>query len=418
MHACQNSCLQYGHHTDSKCSCICILAFSHYTHSHALMHMHGHTHTLTHTHTHMQNCSGSRELCLWRSAQGATFDLNAFNTRKFDINLPNPRGSVLKFQLCPHETLNPFINCNNEKRSPTCLTVPGVKPTSTGMLPRVEQLEPNIPGSGFKLIYEDGETCEVTNQPRLTTITLPCNPFVNYKPQHFNPRKAWEGQKSEVCHYFVEFSPSSFGCPTPFSETSSDGEQQGGIMNSKTISLLPQIWAVSGCEDSTPTRTTESCHFAGKVKLVLHGLNFDHLCSDVTAPQDGMITSNSGSALPFRFNTAQCTDNFNKHYGVYVGDIKCQTVSLLSPFQINCTVEGAHGTGVDVTIKKLAEQQDSGLNSHLEFVSVLRQAVSFKEAINFRDKFAKFFELGVGGLKKEIDELYRRAFASRGKSTM
>ena len=365
----------------------------------------------------MQSCSGSRELCLWRSTQGATFDLNTLNTRTFDISLPNPRGSVLKFQLCPHATLNPLIKCNNEKRSPTCLTVPGVKPTSTGMLPRVEQLEPNIPGSGFKLIYEDGETCEVTNQPRLTTITLPCNPFANYKPQHFNPRKAFEGQKSEVCHYFVEFSPSSFGCPTPFFKTNSDGdsdEQNGEIVESKSTALLPQIWAVSGCEDSTPIRTTEDCHFAGKVRLVLHGLNFDHFCNDVTAPQDGMATDNSGSASIFRFNTAQCTDNFNKHYGVYVGDIKCQTVSVLSPFQINCTVEGAHGVGVDIAIKKLTEEHDFGLNSHVKLVSILMQAISFKEPINFRDKFAKFVELGVGGLKKEIDELYRRAFASRG----
>lgn len=285
------------------------------------------------------------------------------------------------------------------------------------MLPRVEQLEPNIPGSGFKLIFEDGETCEVTNQPRLTTITLPCNPFVNYKPQHFNPRKAWEGQKSEVCHYFVEFSPSSFGCPTVFSKTTIDGdvnEHQGGIMKSKTTTLIPQIWAVSGCEDSTPTRTTEDCHFAGKVKLVLHGLNFEHFCNDVTTAQDGMTTDNSGSVSPFTFNTAQCTDNFNKHYVVYVGGVKCQTVFVVSPFQINCTVEGAHGVGVDITIKKPTEEHDSGLNSHVELVSVLMQAVSFKEPINFRDKFAKFVELGVGGLKKEIDELYRRAFASRG----
>ena len=50
-----------------------------------------------------------------------------------------------------------------------------------------------------------------------------------------------------------------------------------------------------------------------------------------------------------------------------------------------------------------------------EVVMELGGAVSFKDAIDFREKFAKFTELGVGGLKKEIEELYRRAFASRGQ---
>lgn len=287
------------------------------------------------------------------------------------------------------------------------------------MLPRVEQLEPNIPGRGFKLIYEDGEICEVTNRPRKTIISLPCNPFTNYKPQHFNPRKAWEGQKSEVCNYFIEFSPSSFGCPTPSSSSGSEkrsGEQHGGIMKTKSTEPLPQIWAVSGCVDSTPMRTTEDCHFAGKVKLALHGLNFDHLCYETTSPHGG--TPNRESL--FRFNTAECTDSFNKHYAVYVGDIECKTMTILSPFQINCTIEGARGVGVSVTIRRLPVHASGSSvtkppESELEVVSVLSQAVSFKEAINFREKFAKFVELGVGGLKKEIDELYRRAFASRGR---
>ena len=295
-----------------------------------------------------------------------------------------------------------------------------MKPTSTGVLPRVEQLEPNIPGSGFKLIYEDGEICEVTNRPRRTIINLPCNSFTNYKPQHFNPRKAWEGQKSEVCNYFIEFSPSSFGCPTLDSSTADDGgsgdEQHGGIMRSESTEPLPQIWAVTGCVDSTPPRTTEDCHFAGKVKLTLHGLNFDHLCYEVMPSNDRTSSSKNGLESLFRFNTALCTDSFNKHYAVYIGDIECKTVSVLSPFQINCTVEGARGMGVPATIKKLP-MQEAGTKvpqAKLEVVSVLSQAVSFKEAINFREKFAKFVELGVGGLKKEIEELYRRAFASRG----
>ena len=311
--------------------------------------------------------------------------------------------------------------------------MPGVKAASTGLLPRVEQLEPNVPGSGFKLIYEDGVICEVTNRPRTTTVSLPCNPFTNYKPQHFNPRKAWEGQKSEVCNYFVEFSPSSFGCPSignsPETDSEEEGgesdEQHGGIMKGRNTEPHPQIWAVSGCEDSSPIRTTEDCHFAGKVRLTIHGLNFDQFRYNDAAPRDGTTTTRSGLVSPFAFNSALCTDNLNKYYGVYIGSVRCQTVVVLSPFAINCTVEGAHGVGVAVTIKKLHEptandaategQTPKMSMSTMQVVSVLNQAVSFKEAINFREKFAKFVELGVGGLKKEIDELYRRAFASRGK---
>lgn len=58
-------------------------------------------------------------------------------------------------------------------------------------------------------------------------------------------------------------------------------------------------------------------------------------------------------------------------------------------------------------------REDSG--GEREVVMELGEAVSFKEVIDFREKFAKFTELGVGGLRKEIDELYRRAFASRGE---
>ena len=52
-----------------------------------------------------------------------------------------------------------------------------------------------------------------------------------------------------------------------------------------------------------------------------------------------------------------------------------------------------------------------------EVIARLEAAVSFKEAIDFREKFSRFVELGVGGLKREIDELYRRSFASRGESS-
>ena len=96
-------------------------------------------------------------------------------------------------------------------------------------------------------------------------------------------------------------------------------------------------------------------------------------------------------------------------------------MSVISPFQINCTVEGAKGVEVDVSVRRMngdSDQKQLESGSTVEKIATLSNAVSFKEAINFRDKFAKFVELGVGGLKKEIDELYRRAFASRGTTTL
>lgn len=80
---------------------------------------------------------------------------------------------------------------------------------------------------------------------------------------------------------------------------------------------------------------------------------------------------------------------------------------VVSEYQINCTLEKGSGLGLAVSIVEAAGNRGT--------VAVMEQALSFKEATDFRSKFSKFVELGVGGLKKEIDELYRRAFASRGK---
>ena len=41
--------------------------------------------------------------------------------------------------------------------------------------------------------------------------------------------------------------------------------------------------------------------------------------------------------------------------------------------------------------------------------------VSYKPLIDYKRHFDSFVELGVGGLSKQINELYQRAFASRSK---
>ena len=42
--------------------------------------------------------------------------------------------------------------------------------------------------------------------------------------------------------------------------------------------------------------------------------------------------------------------------------------------------------------------------------------VSYKVKVSYRKQFADFKELGVGGLGPQVQQLYQRAFASRGRS--
>ena len=343
------------------------------------------------------------------SQEGVWYTLKDFTNRQFQVGLPNPRGSMLKFHLC--FTSGPQISCQNGIKSPACITVPGVKPTSTGMELRIEQLEPNIPSMGMKLIYEQGEICEVTKLPRMTIIKLPCSHEAHYSAQNFYPRQSWEGQNKEVCHYFVDFPPSKFGCPNmadtgqqildqTVSITSRDGAEEN-TANSLT-KYIPKIWAVTGCQDSNPSKTTEDCHFAGKIRLILHGTNFHSLCSSDTQP-NSISTS--------------CKNDFNSQFSVYIGSVECSEIALVSPYQINCTLENGAGKEQDVSIKRksLSSVSDTDVSEGEEVVAVLRSAVSFKERINYHERFSKFVEMGVGGLKREINELYRRAFASRGE---
>ena len=121
----------------------------------------------------------------------------------------------------------------------------------------------------------------------------------------------------------------------------------------------------------------------------------------------------------------------------------------MSQYQINCTVEKATGLDQDVVVKKRSPGQhnegvaadggvaaDEGItegegikegitegegvatgrwghgNRWGRSRGVFKSAVSFKERIDYRERFAKFVNMGVGGMKREINALYRRAFAS------
>ena len=85
---------------------------------------------------------------------------------------------------------------------------------------------------------------------------------------------------------------------------------------------------------------------------------------------------------------------------------------MVSPYIINCTLGPGTGEGLSV---KILKKSGSGECSSDPILAILPNAVSYRHVINFKDKFSQFVDYGVGGLKKEIEELYRRAFASRGK---
>lgn len=282
---------------------------------------------------------------------------------------------------------------------------------------------------GIRLVYEDGDICEVTKMPRRTSIKIPCNQGAVYSQQNWTPQRAWEGKGKEICHYFIEFPASKFGCPTELrGSAATDQSNQLHVDTVTTFSHarqevirelpVPEIMAVTGCVDSDPARTTRECHFAGKINLVLHGVNFYTLCD---------------TATPSPSISAACISDFSRRYSVVVGEAECGNIALVSQYQINCTVEKATGLDQDVMLKKrclfdTSKADADGVGDGVEptgtrkeefsdqVVVSIRGAVSFKEKINYRERFDKFVEMGVGGMKEEIDELYRRAFASRGQS--
>lgn len=204
----------------------------------------------------------------------------------------------------------------------------------------------------------------------------------------------------------MEFPPSRFGCPSEGLSSFTDAQSEDvspTFSHAAVAPPMPEIMAVTGCRDSDPARTTSDCHFAGKIRLVLHGVNFHTLCSVGTASS--------------HINAA-CMSNFDHQFSVSVGKSQCSQVALVSQYQINCTAEGLAGVDLDVLIKRkpLSSSRGGGGSGGggEEVMASLESAVSFKERVNYRERFGKFVEMGVGGMKREINELYRRAFASRG----
>ena len=196
---------------------------------------------------------------------------------------------------------------------------------------------------------------------------------------------------------------------------------------------------VSGCVNSDPLKTVSSCHYNGGNVLSIHGIGFSEFCGGDAFDVQGI--KNQRNQL--RINRKYCSDYIQNHFCIFVGEKECLKPVFENIFMINCTLIAGSGIGLDVMIvrrvtnkrhegeeivqdnegrtqKYSNKNKDKILGDNKgecefgEIITMLSGAVSYKEVINFRDKFNQFVEYGVGGLKKEIEELYRRAFASRG----
>lgn len=111
-------------------------------------------------------------------------------------------------------------------------------------------------------------------------------------------------------------------------------------------------------------------------------------------------------------DSEQCSAHFRENYSINVGSSSCINPVIVSPFLINCTLTA--GSGEKLTVEIVPSKKNDKIEEGTNIYS-LPKAVTYKEVVDLRDMFNRFTEYGVGGLNKEISELYRRAFASRGE---
>ena len=77
----------------------------------------------------------------------------------------------------------------------------------------VDYLTADVTSSGLKVTLDDGEVCDITKKPCRTFLHFPCDPNKHVNVDRFNPSRTYEGDKKLVCNYFIEFPPSTLGCP-------------------------------------------------------------------------------------------------------------------------------------------------------------------------------------------------------------
>ena len=162
---------------------------------------------------------------------------------------------------------------------------------------------------------------------------------------------------------------------------------------------------MTGCIDSDPLKTTTNCLSGGGQTLTLHGVGFSHLCANPPARE-------GNERSQFQVDAYSCSEHIKNSYCVLIGQNSCTALSLSNVFSLTCAMSAGQGENLSVKLVK----RTSGGCEPKHTVAEIPAAVSYKQVINFRQMFNQLVEYGVGGLKKEIDQLYRRAFASRGES--
>ncbi|KAL5481629.1 hypothetical protein EMCRGX_G021827 [Ephydatia muelleri] len=164
--------------------------------------------------------------------------------------------------------------------------------------------------------------------------------------------------------------------------------------------------AVTGCIYSEPSKKHQNVLAIPFSFMALALTRCAHPASNLLPllphPTPPTTTPSQQLQRPLADTVVLCMGHVRLSYRIMVGNREYRDPVVV------CTLERGTGQGLAVFIVEAGDGR--------RLVAVMEDALFFKEAIDFRAKFDKVVELGVGGSKKEINELYRRAFASRGTS--
>lgn len=139
-------------------------------------------------------------------------------------------------------------------------------------------------------------------------------------------------------------------------------------------------------------------------------MGIQSLCPAHNSPDD--LTANRHSQL--QLDVDECGNHFISNFCVLVGSTRCTSVTVTTLYTIQCVLGSVSDDGSGSEDVIIVSAKDGGSRCSKDVMASLPEAVSYKKSVNYREMFDHFMEYGVGGLGHEVDELYRRAFASRG----
>ncbi|EGD79382.1 hypothetical protein PTSG_09792 [Salpingoeca rosetta] len=290
---------------------------------------------------------------------GARFDLAALKLEVFAAPIASVGGSSLRLKLgggLPCKTMagQPAHqrHFSDDSATAACMLVPGVPPNVAASTAgaRISLLDAGNPGIGFVVSLQGGDHCEVVKRGRKLDARFLCDPTGARRSV-----TAWEGQGMNVCHYVMEIRTQQ-ACPAH---------------TTSARPVEPLLSGVSGCASDTDT-STSGCKQG--MTLVVHGRGFQH-------------------------NVAAAD--------VLIGDATCLNTRIMSNWQLTCTLPDV--PSLHPTLEVRLHHAD-GEPTVLRVENAVTYAPSPQR---LHHQFQTFEDLGVGGLNKEISEIYRRVFQSR-----